>query len=89
MVVFTPMEYEVQEEYMNLQGVFDDIIISDSLFTKVSLMDTLVKIKSEDDLSSYYWPIDMHCTPKGYNLWAEQICLELEKKQWLTQNKRH
>jgi len=89
MVVFTPMYYEVKDENFLLQDVYNDINVSDSLFTKISLMATFLKIKSDDNLSSYYWPIDLHCRSIGYKVWAEQIHQELEKKQWLTINKRH
>lgn len=39
---------------------------------------TVAGIK-EDKKSSYYWNIDGHCNPKGYDLFAEGILWNLKK----------
>jgi lysophospholipase L1-like esterase len=84
LVAFAPMKYEIENKVIELQGCHDGIKIEDGSFHKCSLLDTFVTLSSTGNLTEYFWPIDLHCTSKGYEVWAEQIFHEIQKQGWLS-----
>jgi len=58
-----------------------DRLISAETIPVIDLVNynTRVEKLSDEDYFKYYWPIDKHCNPKGYELYARGVFWHLEK----------
>ncbi len=76
LIVFTPMEFELRKRSFHLSEIYDELEKVDSSLV-LNMYDAFLEMQ-ESDYQQYYWPIDLHCNPKGYLKWAEVMAKQLK-----------
>jgi lysophospholipase L1-like esterase len=69
-VVFHPIQYEISENENPYQACIDRLKSNQNIVC-IDLTNALKQQINPKNINEYYWPLDGHFTPKGYNLMAK------------------
>ncbi len=84
MFIFSVGYHEIKYDNFDLEPLYNLLPESTDTYYKFQLQDDLSKFSKDDQkLLELYWERDLHCTPKGYALWAEYIGKELDRIGWV------
>jgi len=82
-VIIHPMIEEVQSGTTILANLIEKVEQLHSI-TLINMLNHFLNDIQKDDIYMYYWPLDRHHTAAGYQKFADELRVQLDKNQLLT-----